>query len=115
METAEGSQGELMISDEVGEEVKAEGSHWWEWISTSTANEMGEEGVTCGIEKVELEEIEQANETGAESVTCGGVEKAAAELDKMPTNQFFDMYRGCIMSRLSRLFFRPCEDDCMSK
>jgi hypothetical protein len=91
-----------------------EGSHWWEWISTSAANEMGEEGA-CGIEKVELEEIEQANETGEESVTCGGVEKAAAELDKMPTNQFFGIYHGSIMSRLYRLF-RPCEDDCsMSK
>jgi hypothetical protein len=114
METAEGSQCELMISDEVGEEVKAEGSHWWEWISTSAANEMGEEGVTWCIENAELEEIEQANETGEESATCGGVEKASAELDKMPTNQFFDIYSGSIMSRLSRLF-RPCEDDCMSK
>jgi hypothetical protein len=112
METAEGSHWWEWISDEVGEEVKAEGSHWWEWISTSAGNEMGEEGVACGIEKAELEEIEQANGIGEESAS---VEKAAPELDKMPTNRFGGIYSGPVMSRLFRLFSRPCEDDCISE
>jgi hypothetical protein len=92
METAEGSQGEL--------------------ISTSAANKMGEGSATC-VEIGELEEIEEANEKRATCTESAELEEAAeGEIEeKMQTGQFFDLCCRGFLKDLSNLFFRTYHHD----